>query len=104
MSGGDGNSDEPHQNSDLPLEYRPPTPSSILLANYTGPQIRRMIAIVNTAVMAPTVETKSPAPSSSLRQHSDDDTHNEGPSDVLIPVEVTDPPARRNTNFGRQFV
>jgi hypothetical protein len=61
------------------LEYRP---SPILLANYAGLQMRRMIAIVNAAVMAPAVEAKLPAPSSSLRQHPDDDMHNEGPSDV----------------------
>jgi hypothetical protein len=53
-------------------------------ANYVGPQIRQMIAIVNTAVMAPAaVEAKSPDPSSSLRHHSDDDTHNERPWDVV---------------------
>jgi hypothetical protein len=45
-SGGDGDSDEPRQNPDAPLEY---CPSPILLVNYAGPQMRRMIAIVNAA-------------------------------------------------------
>jgi len=96
-SGGDGDSDKPRQNPDAPLEYRP---SPILLANYAGPQIRQMIAIVNAAVMAPAaVEAKSPDPSSSLCHHSDDDTHNERPSDVVSPVEVTGPPARRSVSL-----
>uniref|UniRef100_A0A2S2NJR8 Uncharacterized protein n=1 Tax=Schizaphis graminum TaxID=13262 RepID=A0A2S2NJR8_SCHGA len=74
ISGGDrdGDSDESRQNPDAPLEYRQ---SPILqLANYAGPQMPRIIAIVNAAVMAPVIEAKLPALSSSLRQYSDDDT------------------------------
>jgi hypothetical protein len=67
------------------IEYRP-LHLPILLANYAGPQIRRIIAmaIVNVAVMAPAAA------------YTDGDTHhNEGPSNVVSPVEVTGPPARR---------
>jgi hypothetical protein len=96
-SGGDGDSNEPWKNPDTQLEYRP---LLILLANYAGPQMRRMIAIVNTGMMTPAVEAKSPVPSLSLRlQHSDDDTHNEGPSEVVSPIEVTGPPARRSVSL-----
>jgi hypothetical protein len=63
-SGDHGDSEEPRQNPDAPLEYRP---SSILLANYAGPLMRRMIAIINAAAMTLAVEAKSPANSSLLR-------------------------------------
>jgi len=84
-SGGDG--DVPRKNPvDATLdEYRP---SPILLPNYAGPQMRRMIAIVNAAVIAPAAKAELPVPSSSTPQHSGDDP-------TVSAVKVIGPPVRR---------
>jgi len=115
-SGGDF--DKSRQNPDAPLQEYCPSP--ILLPNYAGPQMRWIIAIVNAAVMVPAVEAKSSTSSSSLRQHSDNDTQNECLLDVepcwshwsaskaiCFIAEYFDKRhayRSRNANFSRRFV